>query len=505
MGRKFPEGATFYKYSDGHSGWVNSPIAGKELSDKAWLGVLTNEKPNDKQNRRWEEVPGGFLESSIEQFATSFGAAVSEEPERMVRLALVCNENEYILDAYVDSLFGGVAHSKALNDMPTILLENMILRFPYDYTSQRAGYICSIINNRDTSDWLSKVLDVLRDITLNHEDPELGKPNVCSEEDKEMRSFDMLQTNAFNCVRGAAARAIGSLLWRDGSVFEQFKGTIQNLAVDENPAVKFASLFALWPSYNIEKDWAAEAIMKLNEEDYRLAGFRDTRRMLFLLYPKYGQRVIKIIEKCYSSEDKELITLGAHCLSEMYIRFGEFADIMSDVVAMSETQATAILNMAVLYINEDEFSSLAKRIILRFKTSSLNIGSAISKLFYDDLIDLPRDKDFLMEIVNSDMSPELVHSFVRYIDNKAQPVIDYSGIILSMSHSLIERTHDRIHDLWGLEDELSKLVTRLYDETSASREPKAQSISRECLDVWDLMFEKRIGSARRLSRELMER
>ena len=109
-------------------------------------------------------------------------------------------------------------------------------------------------------------------------------------------------------------------------MFNQFKDTIEKLALDENPAVKLASLFALWPSYNIERDWASEIIINLYEQDYRLAGFHDSKNMFFLLYPKYRERVLEIIKKCYESEDKELIEMGAYCLSEMFILKNEFAD-----------------------------------------------------------------------------------------------------------------------------------------------------------------------------------
>jgi hypothetical protein len=34
------------------------------------------------------------------------------------------------------------------------------------------------------------------DIAINHKNPEIGKPNVTNNEDKEMRSFSMLQSNA---------------------------------------------------------------------------------------------------------------------------------------------------------------------------------------------------------------------------------------------------------------------------------------------------------------------
>jgi len=73
-----------------------------------------------------------------------------------------------------------------------------------------------------------------------------------------------------------------------------------------------------------------------------------------------------------------------------------------------------------------------------------------------------------------------------------------------MSHHLIDNT-DKEASCWGVEDEISKLVIGLYDETSASTLPEMKDIARECLDIWDLMFEKQIGPIRQLSRELMER
>lgn len=97
-------------------------------------------------------------------------------------------------------------------------------------------------------------------------------------------------------------------------MFKQFKDTIEKLTFNENPAVKLASLSALWPSYNIERDWASDKIINLYEQDYRLASFHDTKNMLFWLYPKYRERILKVIKKCYESEDKKLIKMGAYCL-----------------------------------------------------------------------------------------------------------------------------------------------------------------------------------------------
>lgn len=277
------------------------------------------------------------------------------------------------------------------------------------------------------------------------------------------------------------------------------------MTLDENPAVRLATLTALWSSFNIEIDWASEKILHLYEQDYRLAGFYDTESMLFLLYSKYRERVLKVIKKCYESEDKELIKMGAYCLSEMFILKNEFADIINNVDIMSKTQAEAVLHMSIIYFNKDEFNSLSKNMIRKFMTSTLDLEWPISRLFYDNLIDLERDKDFLIEIMNSGLSRRTVHAFVHYLEEESKSVVDYKDIILSMSYHLIKNYSGKSEDIWGIEDEISKLVIGLYDETSNSTLSEMKETAKECLDIWDLMFEKQIGPIRSLSQKLMER
>lgn len=503
LSRKFPNGTTFYKNSNGYGGWVSSPVAGKKLSNKNWIKIVTNSKINHKSPSRWKEVSGGIIDNSIEEFARSFGDAASEEPERMINIALL--NKDKIMDVYVDSLFSGVAYSKDLDNVPEKLLENIIITFSYDYSSYRANYICSIIRNKKNVKWSQVILDILKDIAVNHENPEIGKPNITSRDDKEMCSFDMLQSNAINCVRGNAARALEQLLWNESALFEQFRETIEKLTVDENPAVKLASIFALWPSYNIEEDWASEKILDLYEQDHRLAGFHDTKSMLFRLYPKYRERVLKVIEVCYESEDERIIEMGAFFLSEMFILKDEFVEVINNVDRMNEVQARGILQMTTNYFNKNEFNSLAKEIICKFKSSTLDLEVPISRLFYDNLIDLKRDKDFIIEIMNSRLSGRTVYAFVHYLEENSKSLVDYKDIIISMSYHLIKNSDSIVADMYGIEDEISKLIIGLYDETSGSPIPDIKDTAKECLDIWDLMFEKQIGPIRSLSQKLMDR
>lgn len=116
-------------------------------------------------------------------------------------------------------------------------------------------------------------MEQLINIALKHSNPELDNPNVTNLEDKEMKSCDMLHSNALNCVRGNAAR--GHLLWENKELFSRFKEIIDGLTKDENPVVRFASLYALWSSYNIDKDWAGEKIISLYDETVNSSKMED--------------------------------------------------------------------------------------------------------------------------------------------------------------------------------------------------------------------------------------
>ena len=499
LDRKFPNGVTRYINHGMESGTVTSILYGKKLNDKQWLNIITNKKIKDRDCNRWNH---DFVDDSIRGFSDSFRNATSNEPKRMINL-LVSNK-EVVFSEYVDALFSGIAYSEHIQEIPIELIEKIILEFSYNYDSHRASNICDIFSKRSNEKWSGEMLNILKDIAINHKNPEIDKVNVTNFEDQKMKSFEMLQSNALNCVRGNAAGTIGSLLWNNSELLKGFQNTIEILTLDENSAVKLASLEALNPSYNINKEWASELIISLYEQDFRLAGMHGTKTLMFLLYPVYHEQVLQTILKCYESDDKKLIRMGAHCLSEMYILKDEYMDILENIENMSEDQANGILDMAIVYFNKDEYNEKVKDMILKFHNSELDIEAPISKLFYSDYINLNRDKEFLLKVMDSSISRRATYSFVTYLEQESISIVDYSDIILKMSYQIIMNRDSR-DNYWGIDDEISKLVVGLYDETSESTVDEIRKIADKCLDIWDLMFENNIGSIRSLSKEIMER
>ena len=59
--------------------------------------------------------------------------------------------------------------------------------------------------------------------------------------------------------------------------------------------------------------------------------------------------------------------------------------------------------------------------------------------------------------------------------------------------------------LWVLTYYVISSAFVLYDETANSERGTDKQIAARCLDLWDIMFEKQLGSVREISYKLMER
>lgn len=502
LNRKFDNGSNYFHYSDGHSGSVWSPVSGKKLSDKQWLKILSNSKIKKKEGYNWKEVEGGFIESSLREFSVSFSSATSNEPNRMIDLVL--NNKGIIIDDYIDALYNGIHMGEKLDEVPNEKIEVLLKEFPCDNASYRANSFCWIIEKKKDTNWSKYTLEIIKNIAINHRDPELGKTNVTNEKDTEIKTIEMLKSNSLNCTRGAAARTISHLLYNRNELLEDFKETIIKMTNDENPVVKFASLSCLYTAYYIDKEWASPMIINLFEQDERFLSFWKSRRLLFDMYKNNKEKILEIIKKLYYSEDKELKEIGSLAVAEMYIVYNEYADIVNNVTDMDKIQEEQIVRILEIYFNTLEHNEKCKDLILKLNNNNCDLESFISRIFYEKEIELERDKEFLIEIIKSNSGRRSLHALVKYLEENALSVLDFSDIILEVSKSFVDHEENQ-ENIYFYGDELSKLVVELYDETEGKDEKEMKDIANECLDIWDKMFERQIGTIRLLSKEILDR
>lgn len=498
LDRKFQGKADRYINSDTHFGWVKSPIADKKIEKKQWLQIITNQKISNRDRSYWKEVDGGFIESSISTYAGDFQNAVKNDPIGMIKM--VIENKEDVVPAYIDSMYSGAELSEVFGQVEQKLWEQMFSEFPCDMKSQRAIYFCGIIEKAKIYSWSDEVMEKLKEIAINYE----GEEEKKIKDSKEL-SCEELISRSLNCMKGNAIRAMGHLLWNNMGLFAEFKDVVDKLILDDDEAIRMACFNILWPIYNIDREWAETRILSIYESDVRMVGFRDSKDMFFRLYSKYKERTLAIIKKSFETNDKLLAEMGGYAICEFYIRYNEFETVIHSMEKLSEEQINAILHMAVIYLKYDEYREISKDIILRYRNLDIDVEFSLGRMFFDNLVDVERDSEFLKTIMKSKVSRRMVYSFVHYLEKNAYSLIDYAEVIIALCEGVLSMQKKELERQWGIESDISKLIIALYDETANSNKEAEQKISENCLELWDMMFEKQIGQARELSRKLMNR
>ena len=298
--RRFYKIPLRYSNTNIHSGWITSPVSGKNISKTQWLQIITNSKLKNQKHSKLVEVKDGFIDSSSEAYARDFQTVVQQNPQEMIEIIL--KNKEYVLPIFIDSLFLGIELSEKLEIIDFTILEKLFLEFPCDMKSYRASYFCGIIKNLKKVSWSPEIIQQLMNIALNHFNPELSS-NIANQKD----SCQTLCNNALNSVKGRAAMAIRHLLQENKEFFSQFKDIIEKMLTDKNPEVCFAAMYALYPSYNINKEWAEKNILHLYESDIRTLSFFNSNNMLFHLYYTYKEKVIKLSKIALNLKIKNLL------------------------------------------------------------------------------------------------------------------------------------------------------------------------------------------------------
>lgn len=257
--------------------------------------------------------------------------------------------------------------------------------------------------------------------------------------------------------------------------------------------------------YNIDRVWAVEKIIKMLKSDYRLAGYRDMKQMFFLIHNEKKEEIESIILKCFYEADNDLVKMGAYALTEMYILRNRFREVIENVKNLNEEQVKYILEMGIIYFKEENYNELVKKLIMKYMVLDLDLEFPICIIFYDNLVHIERDRAFLMELVSFKSSKKIVSAFVHYLEKSNQSIIAYKEVIFTMSYNIIENNSDAEDYIYGLNEEISKLIIGLYDEVSQEKDDEMKDIANECLRIWDLMFEKRIGAARILTLKMLDR
>jgi hypothetical protein len=519
--RKFANYSEEHFVSIGRSrgGWVGSKLdqSFKRLSDKTWLRVIQGEKVGSGDSRKWiQESPDRVLATSISQFAGSMERAAQIQPDRFSRLALQFSLN--VDPAYVTAVLRACALTKPdvnLSEeeksswrLASIeVVEDVLRRFSSEVDREFASSFCALISTRADETWSTDTLERLVDYAQNHPDLKPEELNIACDKTVKEATVKDLHQNAINCVRGQAAGSIGRLLWEHEDLLEKLRPGIEALVRDPHPAVRMAAVEMLLPVLNIEEGKAVDWFVVACEDDPRVAA--SPRAVAFFNHavPDYVYQLGPIIKNMVSSPRSDVAKEGAREVAARWIFYGIFENELRACQTGSVSQRQGVASVASQLLRKSSYYVSCKSLISPLLNDpNKEVRDKLRGLFREtDFYSDPHKELFIAEYLNSTTFADDPDLFVWGIKDVPGSVLFMAGTIFRMFEAFCTTLRDCSRDTQtGLPRAISEAVPillRLYEQALAAENIETSS---RCLDIWDDLFENRVGIAKNLTMAIEE-
>lgn len=507
----------FLRGGTGSGGWVGSKLDPnlEKISDRAWLEIVTSEKVTESDHGKWIQVdPDHVTTTSIRQFASSLARIAKRCPERFGQLALRFSDNVHPM--YISAILDGFGTKQPGEEVPELekttwqpasieTIEAVLEKYHAGDDRETAMAFCRLVSRRPDENWSNKTIARLVHYACSHPDLEAGKLNLQCDKNSDEATVEILFQNTINCVRGVAAGAIGQLLWERKDRLEQVRPGIESLIQDPHPAVRMAAIEAIEPVMNIDKDLAVSWFCKACKDDLRVAASPRALRFFNYTVPDHIDQVGPIIQQMVLSPLDDVALQGASQVTARWLFHGFFENEFNQCRQGSVPQRKGVADVAAQLLHDNKYFRQCWDILLQFMNDP-------EKEVRDELLGIFRNQDlitdtkyaaFLKNYIKSQAFADGPDHFVWSLRDLAGSLISVADAVFAVceafSTALQEKTRDAGSRYSHTASEIASILLRLYEQAQGNCN---QQVANRCLDIWDLLFENRIGRTIDLTKEI---
>jgi hypothetical protein len=507
----------FIKFGVSSGGLIGSKLDPNldKISDHAWLRIICNKKVMEQYNHKWIQVdPNHALESSIRQFSGSLARIASRFPDRFGRLVLQFPDDVH--SSYISAILNGLNRKQPGEDVPVSeretweparleTIEAVLDKYQAGNDQETASSFCWLIAKRADENWSNKAIARLVDYARNHPDLEIGKLNVNCDKNSDEATVDMLFQNTINCVRGVAASAIGNLLWNRKEWLEKVLVGIESLVQDSHPVVRMAALEAIFPVLNIDKDLAVQWFCKACQDDLRVAASPRALHFFNYTFPSHIDQVGPMIKKMVHSALDEVASQGARQVTARWLFYGYFENEFITCCNGTAVQRRGVADVSASLLKDEKYSRKCQEILSQFMNDpDKDVRKELHSIFgNNNLFTDLKEQEFIKAYIKSQAFAEDPYYCIRSIKDFSGNLIPVADAIFAIceefSTSLKEKSRDMSSRYPYMVSELSSTLLRLYEQGQGESN---QKIASRCLDIWDLLFENRVGRTFELTKAI---
>jgi len=498
-------------------GWEGSKLEPnlERISDRAWLNIVSSNKVTERDNRKQIQAgPDRILSTSIRQFSGSLSRIAKRFPERFGQLALQFPEDVH--PSYVSAILDGSGNKQPGEEVPESekgswrpsrveTIEAVLKKYQADDYREAAMSFCWLIANRADENWSDRTIARLVNYACNHPDLRNGELNVYCDKSSEEATVEVLFQNTINCVRGVAAGAIGDLLWKGKDRLDKVRSGIESLIRDPHPVVRMASIKAIEPVLNIDGDLAVRWFCEACKDDLRVAASPLALRFFNYTVLSHFDRVGPIIQQMVDSPLDEVAQRGASQVTARWFFHGFFETEFTKCCKGTVSQRKGVAEVSSSFLEDKKYAGKCQELLFQFMNDpDREVRDELRGLFRKkELLNDQQYGPFIGKYIESPAFADDPDYFVLSLKEFPGSLISVAEAIFAVceefSVTLKKKTLDIGSRYPHTVSEAQSILLRLYEQ--AQGEPNPQ-IADRCLDIWDLFFEKRVGSTIELTKAI---
>lgn len=485
----------------------------EQISDRAWLNIVSNKDITEEGRENRKHVSKGkAVESSVWQFSRSLTNIAKRFPERFGQLAIQFPENTN--QKYISAILDAMALTNPGADVPIEEKDSWIPasidtvlavwgKFCDMKDSEVAMSFCRLIRSRAKEKLPDSAIEKLLYFAANHPDLEPGKFNVHCDKTSEEVDVETLFQNTFNCVRGVAAEAICELLWHHSDWLDKLKPGIESIISDPHPVVRMAAIKILLPLINIDRKQSVEWFCELSKVDLRVPASPYAVEFFNYTIREFHGQLNPVVSSMINSKLADVSQQGAEIVTAYYLFYGLFRNEVESCRVGTMPQRKGVAKTAAAFINDDSYAELCRELLkLFFNDPAKEVREKTSFIFRDNFFVSPENVSLGIQFVQSKAFAEDAFHIIHNLKDYKESLLPCHTILLEicnvMTTTLLETSKDYQSRFYYDLEEIAALLLRLYEQAQETM----PDVANRCLDIWDALFEKRVGITRELTKSI---
>jgi hypothetical protein len=246
-----------------------------------------------------------------------------------------------------------------------------------------------------------------------------------------------------------------------------------------------------------------EWFCKLSKEDPRVPASPYAVEFFNYTISEFHYQLNPLVSRMIDSNFADVSQQGAEIVTAYYLFYGFFRNELESCSVGTIPHRKGVAKTADALINDDRFTEQCRELLIPlFNDPDKEVREKTSFIFKDNFFDSPANISLALRFVQSKAFGENTFYIIDNLKDYKESLLPCHTIILEICNvittTLLETSKDDQSQFYYDLEDIPPLLLRLYEQA----QERMPDVANRCLDIWDELFEKRVGITRELTKSI---